>query len=92
MKVTFILKNLSEEFYTGSKYIGGLLTLDNSEKYEKLKNLMSDIPKNIQRKIENGAFRDAVELNSLMKGPHTIDFKLEKRRGYKLATFVFTKD
>ena len=92
MKVTYILKNLSEEFYTGSKYIEGLLTLDNAKKYEKLNNIMMDIPKNIQRKIESGAFRDAVELNSLVKGPHTIDFKLEKRRGYNLATFTFTKN
>ena len=92
MKVTYILKNLSEEFYTGSKYIDGLLLLDHAEKYEKLSNLMLDLPKNIQRKIEGGAFRDAVELNALVKGPHTIDFKLEKRRGYNLATFTFTKN
>jgi hypothetical protein len=47
--------------------------------------------KRITMKIGSGQFRDAVELNSMLRNPCRFEFKLEPRRGYKLITFEITK-
>lgn len=39
-------------------------------------------------KVGSGSFRDAVEWNALMRGPHRLSCSVENRRGYKLATFI----
>ena len=88
MKVTYILKNLTDTFYNGGFGIPSFLDMPDSEKFERLNALRHDMKDNIKQKIETGQFRDAVELNSLMKKPHTVEFKLEPRKGYKLATFT----
>lgn len=65
----------------------GLLNMTDADKFTHLNKQLERFP----MKVGNGSFRDRVELNSMIKGPHTITFKLEPRRGYKLATFAFSK-
>ena len=79
MKVTFILKNLSEIFYT---------KLEKSN--DKFKYLCSvrDLP--VTRKIGSGTFADDMAFNKKYKKCQEYkSYKLENRRGYKLATFIF---
>ena len=90
MKVTCIMQDFTDEFYTGhGDSIIGFNTLTNAEKFDKCKRLSAD--KRIKMKIESGQFRDAVELNAMMRSPCNIEFKIEPRRGYKLATFEISK-
>ena len=79
MKVTFILKNLSEYFYT---------ELENSNDKFKHLNSIRDLP--VTRKIGSGAFSEAVDFNiKYRQCKEYKSYKLENRRGYKLATFIF---
>ena len=90
MKVTVILKDFSEQFYNGfSDSIPAFLTLPDAEKFEKCRIMAAE--KRVTMKIESGKFSDAVELNSLRKLNHSINFKIEPRKGYKLATFEFNR-
>ena len=91
MRVTCILKDFTEQFYTGTESgsIVGLLNMSDADKWEKLKAMAGE--KRIKIKIESGQFRDAVALNQLLRGPVSIAFRLEPRKGYKLATFDITK-
>jgi hypothetical protein len=90
MKVTVILKDFADAFYDGhGDSIPSFLAMSEAEKFAKCKKLHGE--KRSTMKIGSGAFRDAVELNSLTKSAHSIAFTLEPRRGYKLATFTFTK-
>jgi len=84
MKVTVTLHNLSDSFYTE------LSLLSPADQFARLNKLRHDLPHCIKLKIGNGSFRDAVDLNSLMKREHTFTVKIEPRRGYKLATFTVT--
>jgi hypothetical protein len=46
------------------------------------------LDKSLTLKIGNGSFRDAVDLNHILKNCATQwSYKLEPRKGYKLATF-----
>jgi len=83
MRVTSTLHNLSDSFYAE------FALLTPAEQFAKLNKLRIDLPHCIKVKIEQGQFRDAVDLNSLTKRPHTVTCKIEPRRGYKLATFNF---
>lgn len=99
MKVTFILKDLTEQFYNGNNApeeskmrIVGLLNIPtNRGKFEHLRsNGLAAL--NISCKVGNGSFRDAVDFNQMFRKnnpPIEPSFKLEPRRGYKLATFEF---
>ena len=91
MKVTVILKDFTEQFYTGtdSGSIVGLLNMDDAAKFESCRLLAAE--KRATMKIGTGQFRDAVELHAMRRDPCAISFKLEPRRGYKLATFEFSK-
>jgi hypothetical protein len=90
MKVTVILKDFTEIFYEGfGESIKGLNQMDNMEKFQYCKKLHGD--KRATMKIATGQFRDAVEFNSMMRDPVKIEFKIEPRKGYKLATFEITK-
>lgn len=85
-----IIKNMSDEFYAGfGASIKGINNMTPAEVYETLKELARIIPKSISFKDEQ--FNRMVELNSLRKGPHSVELKIEPRRGYKLATFTFTQ-
>jgi len=84
MKITAILYNLTDAF------CAELAELEPRAAYDRLNKLRHDLPHCIKLKIGNGSFRDAVDLNSLMKREHTFTVKIEPRRGYKLATFTVT--
>jgi hypothetical protein len=87
MKVTCILKDFTDSFYNGfGDSIPGLLNMADPEKFEKLRIMASE--KRITMKIGNGSFNQAVELNQIRCSRHPrYTFKLEPRKGYKLATF-----
>lgn len=89
MKITVILKDFTEQFFIGFGEIVGFNQMADIEKFNYCKKLSTD--KRATMKIGSGQFRDAVEFNSLMRNPCNIEFKLEPRRGYKLATFEITK-
>lgn len=93
MRVTFILKNLTDSFFEGlGESIVGLDNMDNRAKFDCLsKHAKGDLKHCVSMKIEFGQFRDQVELNQLLRGPVSIDYKIEPRRGYKLATFTINK-
>jgi hypothetical protein len=90
MKVTVILKDFTEQFYNGfGESIPGLLNMANPEKFEKLRLMSAE--KRVTMRIGNGSFRDQVDLNSIRKSQHPqYSFKIEPRKGYKLATFEIT--
>ena len=91
MKITVILKDFSEQFYTGTEggSIVGLFNMADADKFELCRRLAND--KRATMKIGTGQFCDAVELNALRRNPCTFTFKIEPRKGYKLATFEVTK-
>ena len=92
MKVTFIIRNMSPVFFDGTES-GSIPGLNSHSDVEKLAYLLKaargDLGHNITVKIGSGQFRDTVELNLIMKRPsgYAATYKLEPRRGYKLATF-----
>lgn len=87
IKVTVIIKDVTDAFFEGmGDSIIGLLNMTDADKFTYLNKQLARFP----MKISSGSFRDRVELNSMIKKSHTITFKLEPRRGYKLATFTFS--
>ena len=90
MKTTVILKDFTDDFYNGvGESIKGLLNMTDEEKFAYLTNLGHQ--KRVSVKIGDGSFRDRVELNGMLRSPCKYTFKLEPRRGYKLATFDIVK-
>lgn len=79
MKVTFILKNLSEYFYS---------ELDKSSDKFKYLNSIKDL--SVTRKIGTGTFSEGVDFSlKYRQCKEYKSYKLENRKGYKLATFIF---
>ena len=90
MKVTFILKGKTDEFFNGfGDSIKGLLNMNDSEKFSYLNRNRNEY--GFSMKIGAGDFRDAVELNQLLRQPVSMEFRLEPRKGYRLATFDIRK-
>jgi hypothetical protein len=91
VKVTFIVKDLSDAFYNGSEFLGkGYNSMTPDEQFAKLCELSRDL--NIKMKVgSDNSFRVRVDLNMMRREPHDIISKLEPRRGYKLATFTFSQ-
>lgn len=90
MKVTFILKNLTEQFFEGNGCsIVGLSSLSDEDKFKKLSKMCTgrEYSDNCTMRIARGGFRDRVELNQMLRAPCTFEYKIERRRGYRLATF-----
>lgn len=89
-KVTFILKDLTDEFYNGGGVLDltGLLNMADLEKFNYLNRMRHHLA--ITMRIGNGAFREQVELNQMLRLLPEISFSLAPRRGYKLATFDFS--
>ena len=85
MKVTATLHDLTDNFYAD------IAMMQPREAYLYINRLKQDLPHCIKTKTGNGQFNDAVDFNRLMRGPCTVNYKLEPRRGYKLATFEFIK-
>jgi hypothetical protein len=81
MKVTYVIKGKTQYFFDQ------LGTLDNAGAFAELQKCVAD-KMNVTRKIGTGQMRDAVDLNTIVKGAApTFTFKIEPRAGYKLATF-----
>jgi len=82
MKVTFIIKNLTESA------LESLASMPDAERFAKLAKWASgDLRHCVSRKDGSGAFRDRVELNQIMRAPRFVSYKIEPRKGYRLATF-----
>jgi hypothetical protein len=83
MKVTYTLKDLTEFWYAKIK------EMSTQELFTYLAKQANggDLRHLIKQKVGNGSFRDKVELNQLVRAGHEMSFKLEPRKGYKLATF-----
>ena len=86
MKVTFIIKNVTDVFFDGNgSSIVGLMNMADPAKFTHLNNIRRDM--GLTMKIGTGQFRDQVELNQILRNPKSFTFKIEPRKGYKLATF-----
>ena len=82
MKVTFILKDLSDAFYNGFGEIVGLMNRTDSDKFEWLSNASAKKELKITMKIgTSNSFRDRVDLNTLLRKQCDYKFKLEPRKG-----------
>jgi len=91
MKVTAIIKNTSDAFFEGfGDSIIGLNNMSDKEKFDYLLNMGVSNPSMVTTKVGGGMFRDKVELNQLRRKEFTLAYKLESRKGYKLATFEVT--
>ena len=86
MRITFILKNISESFMQD---IEERLNADKllAYKYLNEKALKSEYKHLISQKIGDNSFRDRVEWNRLLRTSPTLEAKIEPRKGYKLLTF-----
>jgi hypothetical protein len=89
MKVTAIIKNVSSEFFEGfGESITGLNNLiDDKERFNYLMNMGVKNPSIVSTKVGRGTFGERVELNRMRQQDYKLSYKLENRRGYKLATF-----
>jgi hypothetical protein len=95
MQVTHIIKNMTDAFFNGNESgsIVGLLNMTPAEAFAYLNKQANggDLRHNITQKVGRGSFGDKVDLNAMLRGAHTVAFKLEPRKGYKLATFTIAK-
>lgn len=89
MKVTFILRDLTEAFYEGNGgAIIGINSMPDADKFAHLsKQANGDLRHCVSMKIGNGSFRDKADLNSLVRDGASYTCRLEPRKGYRLATF-----
>lgn len=91
MKITAIIKNVNDAFFDGfGESIKGLNNMSDKEKFDYLLNMGVNSPSIVSTKVGAGAFRDKVELNQLRRKDFSLTYKLENRKGYKLATFEVT--
>jgi hypothetical protein len=91
MKVTAIIKNANDAFFEGfGESIIGLNNMSDKEKFNYLLNTGVSNPSMVTTKVGGGMFRDKVELNQLRRKDFSLTYKLENRKGYKLATFEVT--
>lgn len=82
MRVTFTIQNLTAEM------LDSLAAMAPADAFAKLAKWASgDLRHCVKRKDGSGQFRDRVSLNQIMRSPRFDAFKIEPRRGYKLATF-----
>lgn len=89
MRVTLIIKNVSEAFLGGIPGLSkGLNHMSDSEKFAYLSKNARDF--GVTMRIGSGQFRDAVDLNALLRSPHAITYALLPRRGYRIVEFIVT--
>jgi hypothetical protein len=89
MRVTVIIKYVTDAFFDGIPgSFKGLNQMSAAEKFAHLSKNARDF--GMTMKIGTGQFRDAVDLNALLRGPHTITYALLPRRGYRIAEFIVT--
>jgi len=88
MKVTAIIKNVNDAFFEGfGESIKGLNNMNDKEKFDYLLNMGVSSPLIVTTKVGGGMFKDRVELNQMRRKDFSLSYKLEARKGYKLATF-----
>lgn len=88
MKVTAIIKNVNNYFFEGfGDSIQGLNNMNDIEKLNYLMNKGISNPETVTTKVGNGSFSDRITLNKLRNQTFSVSYKLENRKGYKLATF-----
>ena len=91
MKITAIIKDVNESFFNGfGDSIKGLNNMNDKEKFDYLLNLGVSTPNIVTTKVGSNMFKDKVELNQLRRKDFKLNYKLENRKGYKLATFEVT--
>ena len=83
MKVTYILRDLTDVWFAKIGAMG------DEERFHYLAKQANggDLQHCIKQKVGSGQFREKVELNQMLR--HEVDwgYRLEPRKGYKLATF-----
>lgn len=85
MKVTFIIRGLTDYFYDQFN------AMADKDKFWELRKLATgDLRHCVSMKVGTGQLRDSVDLNAIVKRDHSVSFKIEPRKGYRLATFVFS--
>ena len=67
MKITVILKDFTDVFYTGGHGIEGVNNMSDVARFEYFKQMA--LEKRLTMKIGNNSFRDKVDLNHILKGP-----------------------
>lgn len=84
MKVTYTLKDLSNVWYAKIAEMG------DEERFRYLAKQANggDLQGCVKQKVGTGQFRDKVELNQMLRKEVRWEYKLEPRKGYKLATFI----
>ena len=89
MRATVILKDKSDIFWNGSEHFPepGFMTQAPADQWKRCVELCRQALATL--KVGSGQFRDQVELNQLLRQPHTVTCTVEPRRGYKLAVFEF---
>lgn len=84
MHVTFMLHNLTDDFYNR------FLPVESRARFDYLaKKSAGDLRRCVQMKIGSGQFRDRVDVNAMLRSP-TVRFEggeVLPRRGYKLIAF-----
>jgi hypothetical protein len=86
MQTTFIVRGMPESM------LDSALALDTREAYAKLhKWAYGDLKHLVSVKYGNGAFRDRVDWNGIVKSDRALAVKCEPRRGYRLITFSPSK-
>ena len=87
MKITVIIKDKSDSFFEA------LAAMTVEARFTYLARLHSDpYASGVTMKIGSAnSFSDRVDLNAMLRNPCTYAYKLEARKGYKLATFEISK-
>lgn len=85
MKVTFITRNLTDFFYDQFN------AMADTDKFWELRRMSTgELRHCVSMKVGTGQLRDSVDLNAIVKRDHSVSFKIEPRKGYRLATFIFS--
>ena len=88
MKVTAIIKNTNSYFFEGfGDSIKGLNNMNDIEKFNYLMAKGVTNPETVTTKVGNNSFSDKITLNKIRQQTFSVSYKLENRKGYKLATF-----
>jgi len=93
MKATAIIRDLSDQFWNGfGDSIPSFFAQSPRDKLKTIEKLSAVMPRNVTLKVGNGAFRERVEWNQLMRGNlDAMTATIEPRRGYKLITFELSR-
>lgn len=87
MQITFIIRDLTESTMQELHAMESRAAFDRLHKWA-----FGDLRHCVSIKVgTSNSFRDRVEANTLLKAGCAMAFKIEPRKGYKLATFTLDK-